>query len=221
MNNPSDPIHIPDAADLKPPEPPDQTVTLFTWAAFTASALFVFNLYYYLLLAGRLSRATTPLALFLVLLPEGVAKGALLGAAQWYVLRRIVKSDYRWIVASITGWTFVYLLSFAYLSLAGPQATSSPGGTGALLLFETIRGLLVGACQWLVLRAWGRRAWLWIPVTIVAQIASVLVPALLSAVPLAPAMGWAAFGLVTGLGLVYLISACWPGLLARGQIVEY
>ena len=103
MNNTNDPIHLPDAADLKPPEPPDATATLFTWAAVTASALFVFNLYYYLLLADRLSRATTPLALLLVLLPEGVARGAFLGVAQWYVLRRIVKSDYRWIVASIVG----------------------------------------------------------------------------------------------------------------------
>ena len=221
MNPKIEPVHVADEEEVLPPKPPERTQTLFFWAAVTTLGLFVFSLYFQLLLVARLSAATTPLAILLVLLPEGVSQGFILGLAQWFVLRRYVKSDYRWIAASILGWTIFYGLYFIYLSVAGAeQAVSGLGNTGTLLLVEIIRGLVVGACQWLALRSWGGQARLWIGVVIVAQIANLLVSRLLSVLTVAPALGWMANGLVTGLGIVYLLHVCWAGLLARGEVVE-
>lgn len=228
MNPKIEPVHVADEEEVLPPEPPERTQTLFFWAAVTTLGLFVFNLYFQLLLAARLNAVlgrppgqATTLAILLVLLPEGVSQGFILGLAQWFVLRRYVKSDYRWIAASILGWTIFYGLYFIYLSVAGAeQAVSGLGNTGALLLVEIIRGLVVGACQWLALRSWGGQARLWIGVVIVAQIANLLVSRLLSVLTVAPALGWMANGLVTGLGIVYLLHVCWAGLLARGEVVE-
>ena len=230
MQNKIEPVHIAgDDEAVLPPEPPERTQTLFFWAAATTLGLFVFNLYFHLLLSDRLnallqappSRATD-LAVLLVLLPEGVSQGVIVGLAQWYVLKRYVKFDYRWIAVSVLGWAVVYSLYFGYISSPAVQQTlGSLGDTGTLLALEVIRGLAVGVCQWLVLRRWGPPARLWIPVVVVAQVANLLVSRLLSDQTVSSVMGWMAYGLVTGIGIVSLLTACWANLLARGQVVEY
>ena len=228
MQNKIEPIHVARADEDLPPQPPEFVQTLFFWAALTTLGLFAFNLYYRVLLANRLTAALSAppgpaasLALLLVLLPAGVAQGFILGLAQWYVLRRAVKSDYRWIALTILGWTLSYGLYLGYVSAGGfSQTVDVLGDSGSLLPFEILRGLVVGACQWLALRSWGRPTWLWIGVVIVAQIVNLSVSRLLSDLPVAPAIGWVANGLVTGAGMVFLLRACWAGMVAQGQVVE-
>ena len=172
-------------------------------------------------LSGPPGQATS-LALLLVLLPEGVSQAFILGLAQWFVLRRYAKMDYRWIAVSILGWTIFYGLYLAYLSRAGvEQLVGILSDIGAVLLFVVARGLLVGLCQWLVLRPWGAPARLWIPIMIVAQVANLIVSRLLSDLPVAAVMGWIANGLVMGVGMIFLLNACWAELLARGQVAGY
>jgi hypothetical protein len=226
-----EPVHVSGDDELLPPAAP-QTQAVFLWAVATALGLFVYNLYFQFLLLNRLNSAlagppanTASLALLLVLIPEGVSQGFIVGAAQWSVLRRYVKSGYAWIVLSVLGWTAFYCLDFAYLGLAQrspalAQAVGGLGPTGALLLFEALRGLLIGLCQSVALRRWGRPALLWVPIVIIGQAASVLVARLLSDLPAGPAIGWIAEGLVLGLGLTVLLNVCWAGLLARGQVLE-
>jgi len=229
LQNKIEPIHIADEDEIVPPQPPERTQTLFFWAAATTIGLFLFNLYFHLLLADRLNAALSgptgaenSLAVLLVLLPEGVSQGLILGLAQRYVLKRYVKFDYRWVAVSVLGWVVVYSLYFGYVSVpAVQQALGSTDNNGTLLLFEVIRGLAVGVCQWLVLRRWGPPARLWIPIVVIAQVANLLVSRLLSDQTVSSVMGWMAYGLVTGIGIVLILNACWATLLAQGQVVEY
>ena len=80
-----------------------------------------------------------------MLIPEGVSQGAIVGAAQWYVLRRYLKDMHWWIVASVAGWTAFYLLDFGYLALAprfpvASQAVDGLGARGGLLFFSVLHG---------------------------------------------------------------------------------
>jgi hypothetical protein len=213
----------------RPPAAPERTQTVFFWAAATTIGLFVYNLYFQILLAARLSSAlagpapaSASLALFLVLIPAGVSLGAIVGAAQWYLLRRHVKNIHGWIVASVLGWTTFEGLDFGAIALAQHAALgaqSAGGSAGSTLFFSLLAGLTIGLFQWIVLRRWGRPALAWIPVAMVAQVAGVIVPQLLSSLPVAPVLGWMANGLVQGLGMAFLLNVCWPNLLERGQAV--
>ena len=224
---------MPDKDDEeRPPAPPERTQTLFLWAAATTLGLFVYTLYFQFLLSARLDAALAApasngalLALFLVLMPAGVSQGAIVGGAQWCLLRRYVKDIHWWIVASVLGWAAFSGLDFARIALAphaffGGQAPSSPASASSILAFSLLAGLLIGLFQWLVLRGWGQPALLWIPVVVVAQVVGVIVPQLLSSLPVAPVMGWMANGLALGLGMAYLLNICWPNLLAQGQAIQ-
>jgi len=222
------PIHAPDQDDAeRPPAPPERTQTLFLWAAATTLGLFVDYLYFQYLLAARLNNAlagSSLLALFLVLIPAGVSQGFLVGGAQWYVLRRYVKNSHWWVVASVLGWTIFYCLDFGYQTLVQPasltaQSNGSPVSVSSILFISVLAGLTIGLFQWIVLFGWGWETLLWIPVVILAQIASVIVSQLLSSLTVAPVMGWMANGLVLGLALAYLLDRCWPRLLKRGEAV--
>ena len=232
MTEPLAPVHVPNKDDEdRPPAAPERAPTLFWWAAATAFGLFVNNLYFQLLLAARLNAALTgpppnsaSLALLLVLIPEGVSQGAIVSGAQWFLLRRYLKNIQWWIVASIVGWTAFYLLDFGYLALAPrapsvPQAVDSLGALGGLLFFSLLQGLAIGLFQWLVLRRWGQLALVWIPIVIAAQLVNVLVAQLLSALPVAPILGWIANGLMLGSGMALLLYTCWPSLLKQDLAV--
>jgi len=221
------PIHVPNQDDAeRPPAAPERTQTLFFWAAATTIGQFVYILYFRVLLAARLNAAlsgpapaSASLALLLVLIPAGVSQGAMLGAAQWYMLRRYVKNIHGWIVASILGWATYYGLNFGAIALAqrSTVVAQSIGSQGGALFFSLLAGLTTGLFQWIVLRRWGRPALMWIPVVMVAQVAGAIVPQLLSALPVAPVMGWMANGLVLGLGMAYLLNTCWPNLVVQEQ----
>ena len=231
MQNKIEPIHVATQDEELPLPPPERLPVLLYWALITTVGLFVFSLYYRLLLADRLtaalsgpagqSAAANWLALLPVLLPLGVALGFIMGLAQWFMLRRYVKTDYGWIALTILGWTLAYGLSLGFVSAAGlSQAVGVLGDSSTQLPLAVVRGLVVGACQWLALRGWGKPALLWIGVVVAAQVANLAVASWLSALPMAPAVGWVANGLVAGAGMVFLIHTCWVGLRARGLVVE-
>ena len=214
-----------------PTPAPAQARVVIWWTLATTAGLVLFHLYFQYGLYGPLSSLLTSAGgssasptLFLLLLAEGAGEGLLVGGAQWLVLRRYVRGALGWIVASLAGWMIFYAADFGYLvltqrSAAVAQAAAGLGGTGALLLFEALAGLMVGLAQGVALRRCGRRAWLWIGLAIVAQLAGFSV-ARLPIYPLAALwLGWISTGAVGGLGLAYLLTASWPGLLERGGAV--
>jgi hypothetical protein len=78
------------------------------------------------------------------------AVGALVGAAQWIVLRPLIRRDGWWIPASAVGWAAGRAIVL----------TVFPPGTAGFA--EAVIGASVGLAQWLVLRGQVHRAWWWI-----------------------------------------------------------
>jgi hypothetical protein len=85
----------------------------------------------------------------------GSVIGASLGITQWLVLRRQIPRAYMWMLASAVGGAVIGILGFA---MGAP--TGGPLG-GAVI------GASLGIPQWLVLRHWVSRAYVWVLASIV------------------------------------------------------
>jgi len=88
-------------------------------------------------------------------------EGAVIGAAQWVLLRGALRRAWWWIAASALGMQLGLLLGY-FLSPSGIGLV-----TGALIG----AGLGLGVGQWALLRTRLRQAWWWIPASTVAIVA--------------------------------------------------
>lgn len=109
-------------------------------------------------------------AAFLVI---GAYEGAIVGAAQWLVLRRVLPSlrATNWIAATVAGAVTAWMLGRIpsaladWKSVSGGAGQPEPSASMILLLSAAAGaalGLILGAAQWVVLRDHVRRAGLWI-----------------------------------------------------------
>ena len=83
-----------------------------------------------------------------------LAIGALVGIAQWIVLRSLFRQAGWWILASAPGWAASHELLGTVLPV------------GDVFLYGAVIGASIGAAQWLVLRRWVYRAGWWVVITI-------------------------------------------------------
>lgn len=106
-------------------------------------------------------------------LATGAYEGAIVGAAQWLVLRRVFPSlrAKEWIgataVGAIVAWMLARLPSALadWKSVAGDVGQPAPGLAMILLLSAAAGaalGLILGVAQWVVLRNHVKRAGIWI-----------------------------------------------------------
>jgi hypothetical protein len=114
------------------------------------------------------------------------AVGAVIGTAQWVVLKPLIRQDGWWIAASAGGWA------------AGWAIVLSVFPPGTELLAEAVIGASLGLVQWLVLRQQVHGAWWWIVLSTLGW--SVGLMGILGA-PLAGAVAGAA----TGMALEFLL----------------
>ncbi len=119
-------------------------------------------------------------------LVAGLIIGAILGIAQWLAMRRYVP-DWRWIVATAAGWVLSAVISAtvtaAYINrlLWQNQPTDAIARLSLSAGIQGIVGaicfLILGLCQWWVLRRFFRASW-WIVVpalaVLVASVANLL-----------------------------------------------
>lgn len=90
----------------------------------------------------------------------GLLAGAVVGTAQWLVLRHYLGIDVVWIVATASG--------LALGNSVGAVLTGPGTGIEDLLVLGVAAGIAVGAAQWTLLRERLRYAGLWVPVLAVA-----------------------------------------------------
>ena len=132
----------------------------------------------------------------------GVAAGAVIGLAQWLVLRQRLSLSPRWIAATAAGMGAGLALSITLLG------TATEGM--ALPLRGLVTGAAIGSAQWLVLRASTDRAAAWVPVVALGWALGWIIMRA-TGIDLAP--GWYVFGaygaltfqVLTGLALGWLL----------------
>lgn len=90
----------------------------------------------------------------------GLLAGAVVGAAQWPVLRHYLGIDATWIVVTASG--------LALGNAVGAVVTDAGTSINDLLAIGVVAGISVGTAQWTLLRERLRYAGLWIPILAVA-----------------------------------------------------
>lgn len=152
-------------------------------------------------IAGILSNLLGPVSTPARALLAGLISGAVIGAAEWLVLRNAIALPSTWIAATALGFAVGLALSTALL---GSEVEGSP-----LLWRAALTGLCIGLAQWFVLRGLLPQALLWIPVMALAWTAGWYVT---RAAGINLSFKWSVFGssgaltfqLITGLALALL-----------------
>lgn len=89
-----------------------------------------------------------------------LALGAVIAAVQWLLLRGYFSGAVRWIIFSGMGMMVGQMVAFPlklrdlYVGTSGFQLDE--------IAYGAVLGILLGFAQWLVMRTWMRRAWLWV-----------------------------------------------------------
>ena len=132
----------------------------------------------------------------------GATAGAIIGAAQWLVLRQSIGVGASWIAATGSGLA---------LGLAVAVALFGTGTVGGQLVIRAlIVGAVVGFMQWLILRHYVSMAWVWVLAVAVCWAVGWIVT---RAAGVDLARGWYVFGLsgaavfvaLTGTVLIWLL----------------
>jgi hypothetical protein len=135
----------------------------------------------------------------------GVLEGAVVGFAQWLVLRDAVPGITRraWVLATILGALIAWFLASLSMSLASlsqppaPTTASEPPQSLVLLVAAGMglgAGFVLSITQWRVLRKYVDKAWLWLPANALAWAAGM--PLIFAAVDLAQRTGSIAGGVL-------------------------
>ena len=88
----------------------------------------------------------------------GALAGAVIGTAQWLVLRRYLRVGFGWVLATALG--------VAIGDGVGALLTGAGTGIGDLLVTGLATGIAVGLSQWALLRGRVRSAVLWVPAAV-------------------------------------------------------
>ncbi|NDJ54653.1 MAG: hypothetical protein GYB68_16420 [Chloroflexi bacterium] len=138
--------------------------------------------------------------------------GALVGGITWFVVRRVLSIDLPpWILASTLGWVIGLGVVIA-LNFTADAAARSP--VFDFLIFGMLGGAVVGLAQWPLLRGQVERSWFWVLTNAaalgsgwaVANMATLVMQgAPLIALLASGIVGGIAFGLISGIGLAWLI----------------
>jgi hypothetical protein len=160
---------------------------------------------------GALALRLPDAMLFALIVPAGMIEGAVLAGAQWRVLRSVVPgiSGQRWVLATALAAGLAYVIGMTLANLRELAAVPPAVLIGAMVLLGLLFLLSLGGAQWLVLRRHLPRAGWWVVANAVAWPLGVAVPVIaLSLLPDgAPALAWAATGIVSGLLMGVVVGA--------------
>ena len=94
---------------------------------------------------------------------NALAGGALVGFAQWLVIRPYVTEAYRWIGATALSWGLLALFDIGAIGWVAPSTLSFLIRALCGLMYGGYVGLVLGLGQWWIIRRQVSRAWRWIP----------------------------------------------------------
>ena len=159
------------------------------------------------------------LKMIAIMVPAGMAEGAILGFAQWSVLRGPVGRvrAHEWVCATSLAAGVAWLIALA-LVMVRDLATLPPAVLIALAVPVALIVLAsIGVAQWLVLRRYVPGTGWWAPVNVAAWLAGLPItfigPALVP--DGSPAMVWLAVGVLCGLLMGLIVGAITGVALVR------
>ena len=138
-------------------------------------------------------------------LVAGAAAGAVIGAAQWLVLRTPIAMSPWWVVATAAGLGIGLALG---AGLFGEATSIRP-----LVLRALVTGIVVGAAQWIVLRQFVAMASWWVPAVGLSWTAGWMVT---RGAGVDLSRGWTVFGATGALAFAALTGAVMVWLLRLG-----
>jgi hypothetical protein len=175
------------------------------WTGLTIAGGLVGSRIADLLSLGMLNRPTDEGILFSML---GSAVFALtVCAAQWIVLRRMFSGFSGWLVAGTLGRALGFLLGSFAIVLIGHQFALQAGFWSSTIFF-IVRGIVLGASQWLIIKQWRIKAGWWV---LGSAVGWMLGPSLLGLIaPSAPPLvsdliSDAIAGAITGAFMVWIL----------------
>ena len=184
--------------------------TGLTWLAFVGSLAFVE--------VGERSDLS---------LVEGLIGGALVGLAQWLVLRSHLQNAHRWMIATALSWGALTLFHIGALGWMAPETPNLFFRVILGVLYGTYVGLGLGVAQWLAMRQQVTQAWRWVPLSsgiwAVAIAFGWLIGGGLRATShlfvsevIGLLVAWGAIAALSGIGMVGLLSQSPPNERSNG-----
>lgn len=182
--------------------------------------------------AGALLALLVSESLGTILLAAAVAggiEGAIVGVAQWTVVRRrlVTIAGRWWVGATVAGAVVAWCVGMVVGSMAGDALAAGPPPSPLLLLaisgaLGAVAGLILAAPQWLLLRREVANAWVWAPAQALAWAVGLILAfvgidlASAASSPVAFGVGIGVSGLAMGAAAAAMsgLAAAW---LLRGQ----
>lgn len=160
---------------------------------------------------GRMGATFAEIAMVGVMVLAGVVEGAVLGFAQWLVLRRYIQNMARreWVLATALAAGVAWIIGMLPSTL-GEMTTVSPMVLiGGAVLLGAVFVASIGFAQWLVLQRYIQKAGWWVLANAVAWPVGVAMPFIgLSLVPeAAPLAVWVIVGVVSGVLMGAVVGA--------------
>ncbi len=138
--------------------------------------------------------------------------GGALGAAQWFVLRRVLKGVGWWVLATILGYVVATILTSSIITELGWVAAIK-----GVLIYGGVPGIF----QWVVLRGCIYQAWWWIVISIVGW--AVAIPLTNAVFKLSELDALAMLFITTALtggGMIWLLLASKPNAGRTNAIIK-
>jgi len=169
------------------------------------------------MMTGRFFGAFADRAMIGIMAMAGMGEGAVLGYAQWLVLRDYIKGLAReeWILVTAVAAAAAWLLGMLP-GMIGNSVRIDPALMMVALFFLAVAILFsIGFAQWIVLSRYIRRAEWWIPANGLAWLLGVSVPFIcLNLVPNgAPPYAWALTGIASGIMMGLVVGTVTGGAL--------
>lgn len=146
-----------------------------------------------------------------VMIFAGVVEGAVLGFAQWLVLRRYIQNMARreWVLATALAAGVAWTIGMQPSTLGEMATVNSRALVGGAVLLGAVFVASIGFAQWLVLRRYIQKAGCWVLANAIAWPLGVALPfGGLAMVPEgAPVVVWVVVGVVSGFLMGVVVGA--------------
>lgn len=160
---------------------------------------------------GRMGGTLPEIAMLGVMVPAGVVEGAVLGFAQWLVLRRYIQDMARreWVLATALAAGVAWIIGMLPSTLGDLTTINPVVLIGGGILLGVVFVASIGVAQWLVLRRYIQKAGWWVLANAVAWPMGVAVPFIgLAIVPEeSPVVVWVVVGVVSGVLMGAVVGA--------------